>query len=80
VRFTAKGDALYAFLMGWPEIEAAIAELGLGGKSGVGKVRNVELLGHKERLKFTQDAAGLKVEMPAEKPCEYAITLKIAGA
>jgi len=80
VRFTTKSDVLYAFLMGWPETEAAVSELGLGGKLSVGKIRNVELLGHKGRLPFTQDAAGLKVVMPAEKPCEHAVALKIVGA
>src|SRR5271157_344467 len=36
-----------------------------------------EMLGHKGDLKFTQDAEGLKVTMPAEQPCQYAFTLKI---
>jgi hypothetical protein len=39
---------------------------------------NVELLGHRGKLKWSQDAAGLKVAMPAEKPCDLAMTLKIA--
>jgi alpha-L-fucosidase len=37
------------------------------------------MLGHKGDLKFTQDAEGLKVAMPAEQPCQYAFTLKITG-
>jgi alpha-L-fucosidase len=40
----------------------------------------VELLGHRGKLKWTQDASGLKVEMPAEKPSEHAVALKIAMA
>ena len=80
VRFTTKGGALYAFVMGWPEREAAIPTLAVGGKLAVGKIRSVELLGHKGKVKFTQDEAALAVEMPPEKPGEYAITLKIVGA
>jgi alpha-L-fucosidase len=57
--------------MGWPSGEASI-------KSIDKKVHNVELLGHKGKLKWSQDAAGLKVTMPAEKPSDYAVTLKIA--
>ena len=79
VRFTTKGGALYAFVMGWPEKEATVPSLALGGSLAVGKIRNVELLGHRGKVKFTQDATALKVEMPAEKPCDYAITLKIEG-
>ena len=80
IRFTTKGAALYAFVMGWPEREAVVPMLGLGGKLGVGKIRSVNLLGHKGKLKFTQDEAALKVELPAKKPSEYAITLKVVGA
>jgi alpha-L-fucosidase len=80
VRFTTKRGALYAFVMGWPGKEATVPLLALGGSNGVGKIRHVELVGHKGKVKFTQDAAALKVEMPSEKPCDYAITLKIEGA
>ena len=30
-------------------------------------------------LKFTQDADGLKVQLPANKPCDLAYTLKVTG-
>ena len=43
----------------------------------MGKIRNVELLGHKGKLRWTQDEAGLKVEMPEEKPSDHAVTLKV---
>ena len=73
VRFTAKGATLYAFVMGWPERETVIKSL-----ASAGKVANVELLGFKGKLQWAQDESGLKVAMPAEKPCEHAIVLKIA--
>ena len=57
VRFTTKGSTLYAFVMGWPEREAVVPTLALGGEVQVGKIRNVELLGHKGKVKFTQDEA-----------------------
>ena len=43
------------------------------------KVKNVELLGFKSKVKWTQDEKGLTVQMPPEKPCDYAITLRITG-
>jgi hypothetical protein len=46
----------------------------------VPKIRNVELLGHKAKLKWTQDATALKVELPAEKPSDRAVAFKIALA
>ena len=75
VRFTAKGSTLYAFVMGWPDRETVIKSL-----ASAGKIANVELLGFKGKLQWSQDESGLKVAMPAEKPCEHAIALKIAVA
>jgi alpha-L-fucosidase len=80
VRFTTKGSALYAFVMGWAGKEATIPALALGGANSVPKFRNVELLGHKGKLKWTQDAAALKVELPEAKPSDYAAAFKIALA
>ncbi|HEY1338335.1 MAG TPA: alpha-L-fucosidase, partial [Bryobacteraceae bacterium] len=80
VRFTTKGGALYAFVMGWPEREAVVPTLAVGGANRVGKISNVEVLGRRGKLKFVQDETSLRVTMPPEKPCDYAITLKVEGA
>jgi alpha-L-fucosidase len=80
IRFTKKGDALYAFSMGWPARRAKIAALALGGQHGAGKIHNVELLGFKGKLTWNQDTSGLAVEMPADKPSDHAIVLKVIGA
>ncbi len=79
VRFTTKGDTLYAFVMGWPGKEAVIPSLATTAKQGVGKIQNVELLGA-GKVPFTQDETALKVRLPEKQPCEYAIALKINGA
>ncbi len=78
LRFTTKGSTLYAFIMGWPEKEAAIAPLGLKSPQSPGKIHNVSLLGHKGNLKFQQSDDALKVQLPAEKPSDHAVALKIA--
>jgi len=49
-----------------------------GGKNSVPKIRNVELLGHFGKVKFTQDQTGFQAQMPEQKPSDQAITLKIA--
>jgi alpha-L-fucosidase len=78
VRFTAKGNTLYAFVMGWPEKQAVIKPLATTGSATPTKVRNVELLGFKGKVRWTQNDKGLAVQMPEQKPCAHAITLKIA--
>lgn len=80
IRFTKKGDALYAFCMGWPARQAKIGALAPGGQQDAGKIRNVELLGFKGKLNWNQDASGLTVEMPADKPSDHAVVLKVTGA
>jgi alpha-L-fucosidase len=78
VHFTTQGDTLYAISLKWPTDELVIAALGTD-KISAGKIEKVELLGAKAPLAFTQDAAGLHVKFPAEKPCDFAYTLKITG-
>ncbi len=80
IRFTTKGDTLYAIVTDWPGEQAVITSLAVGSKDLLaGKIEKVELLGHPGALAFTQDAEGLKVKFPAEKPCDYAFALKITG-
>jgi len=80
VRFTTKSDTLYAFVMGWPEFRTIIRPLATDTALRVGKIQNVELLGYDGKLDWSQDSSGLKVMMPAQKPCDYAIAFKVTGA
>jgi alpha-L-fucosidase len=80
IRFTTKGSNLYAFVMGWPEKQTVIKPLATNSSVATFKVRNVELLGYKGRLKWTQDEKGLTVQLPDQKPSDHAVTLKLAGA
>ncbi|MGA9056024.1 MAG: alpha-L-fucosidase [Terriglobia bacterium] len=77
VRFTTKGDTMYAFIMGWPEKQAVVKPLATTSTFSPPKIQNVELLGYKDKVRWTQDENGLTVLMPKQKPCDHAITLKI---
>jgi alpha-L-fucosidase len=77
VRFTTKGNTLYAFIMGWPEKEATVKALGTASAQPPGKIGNVELLGHPGRLTWSQEPSGLRVQLPVEKPSDYAVTFKV---
>lgn len=80
VRYTSKGDALYAFLMADPGPRATIAGLAPGGPHAVRRIARVERAGRPQPLQFTQDAKGLTVELPARDPSDLALALKILGA
>jgi alpha-L-fucosidase len=78
VRFTAKGDAVYAFVMGWPtDGKAVIKSMRAGGPHLKKAVARVEMLG-RGALAFKQTSQGLEVTLPTAAPAlPYAIALKI---
>jgi alpha-L-fucosidase len=78
VRFTAKGDTLYAIVLAWPE-ERRVAIKSLGADSAFSKteIKKVALVGSKTKLKWNRGADGLHVDLPAEKPSGRAFALKI---
>ncbi|MGA2482354.1 MAG: alpha-L-fucosidase [Candidatus Acidiferrales bacterium] len=79
VRFTTKGRALYAFVMGWPEKQIVIAPLATTSRYATGKIANVELLGSPAKLEWKQDETGLKIQLPPERPSDHAVAFKISG-
>ena len=78
IRFTTRGNILYAVILAWPGEQAVITSLAIGAESS-GQIENVSLLGHEGKLEFIQDTEGLKIRMPDEQPCDYAFALKITG-
>ncbi len=73
IRFNQKGKVLYVTLMGVPNEDITIKNL----SAAQNKIRRVELLGSKEKLKWKQNADGLKIEKPKTIPNEIAIVFKV---
>jgi alpha-L-fucosidase len=71
VRFTRKGNTLYAIALEWPEEELRLTSL--AGK----EVLKVEMLGLNDPITWKQSGRGLVIEPPAKRPCRYAYTFKI---
>jgi alpha-L-fucosidase len=80
VRFTAGRNAVYAFVMGWPDDgKVLIKSMRAGGGHLKQRVQRVELVGRGGALAFSQTAEGLQVTLPANKPAlPYAFALKVA--
>jgi alpha-L-fucosidase len=72
IRFTTKGDTLFAISLAWPETDLTIKSIGNNKK-----VDSIELLGTTEKLIWKQTPEGLQVKYPAEKPTDYAHILRI---
>jgi alpha-L-fucosidase len=81
MRFTMKGDTLYAFIMVWPEARSTLVKSLATNSPQIGgrKVADVSLLGHGGKIEWSQDGEGLNVKLPGQPPCASAVTLKIKG-
>lgn len=77
IRFTAKDGDVYAWLMAWPE-DGKVTIRSLG--EAAGKITDVTLLGSSGKLEWKQTGQGLDVELPDQKPCQFAWCLKVSGA
>jgi alpha-L-fucosidase len=77
IRFTAKGDTLYAILLDWPEGETAIGSLGAHALSG-GAIERVALLGGPD-LDFRQGADALRLQLPRPAAGAFVPALRIEG-
>jgi alpha-L-fucosidase len=80
VRFTKKGDILYAILLNWPgDGMSVVRSLAKTKGSERNKISSVNLLGCPDKLEWAQTDKGLVVTMPEKKPCDYVYVLKIEG-
>jgi len=77
IRFTTRGDVLYAIALAWPESGQLVVR---SLPQAAGSVLDVRLLGHPAMLEWSQTDAGLVVKLPASKPCDYAYVLKISAS
>ena len=80
VRFTKKGDALYAICLAVPAGEARIKTLGTSAGHSTKPVAHVQLLGNEEPLKCWQAADALVIQRPQSVPNPHALAFKIEFA
>ena len=71
IRFTRKGNVLYAIALEWPEEEVRLPSL--AGK----EVSKVEMLGLNEPIQWKQEGGALVIQPPGKRPCRYAYTFRI---
>jgi alpha-L-fucosidase len=78
IRFTKKGETLYAILLDWPESRrVSIQSLAEHAETASINIRNVKLLGSEDEITWQRDDEGLHVELPESRPCEFASILEI---
>ena len=77
IRFTRKGDALYAIFLDWPSGESAIRSLGTSLLHDAA-IERVDLLGGPE-LQFRRDADALHLTLPPPDAGAFVPALRIRG-
>jgi alpha-L-fucosidase len=81
IRFTTRGDTLYAIVLGRPDgPTVTIRSLGTGTGLHRRAIGKVDLLGGAAPLTWSRDADGLHVQWPADAPGEHAWSLRISPA
>jgi len=76
IRFTTKGDILYAIAMGQPATNTVIKAL--GAKAGNGVIASVEMTGRDEKISWKQESDALVVKPSKSYPSENAVVYKIS--
>ena len=80
IRFTTKGDTLFAFCMDTPAGNISISSLRKNSTINEGKVKSLKMLGSDEKLKWKQGSDALVISKPLKLPdwkvVGFQITLK----
>jgi alpha-L-fucosidase len=76
IRFTAKGNLLYAICLAWPEKDVLVRALANKVLSD-NTIATVSMLGSKDVIKWRQTDDGLALTVPREKPCRHAFVYRI---
>ena len=79
IRFTRKGDDIYASVLGLPSGHVVIRALAVGSPLVTGDPTQVTLLGASGPVKWSRTANGLQIELPDTLPCKSEISFKISG-
>ncbi len=81
IRFTVKGEVLFAIALGWPtDGKILIKSLAENSPHYSGRIRKVELLGAKAELKWMRTTQGLEIQVPDVPPCKYAFSFRIIAS
>jgi alpha-L-fucosidase len=74
IRFNQKGNILYVTVMGVPTENVSVKSL---AKKDIAKIKNIEMLGSKEKLSWKLDSGSLVIEKPKTIPNNIAVVFKI---
>lgn len=82
IRFTRNkaGTVVYAIVLGLPGKDVVVKALGTSSPQSPVRIATVELLGCQDKIRLRQGGSALRVQLPAQMPCDYAIARKVSLA
>jgi alpha-L-fucosidase len=79
IRFTRKGDHIYAITLGVPTGQLLIRAMAMGSPLVTGDPSSITLLGSEEKIQWSRTDRGIAINLPATLPCKSAVCVKISG-
>lgn len=80
IRYTTKGDDLYAIVLAWPNEQVVLPALGSNSKWYGSAIGKVELLGSEQQLEWKREQKGLVIKLGAKpEGLDHAFVFKISG-
>ncbi len=80
IRFTTKGDTLYAISMGMPDGELVIASLSDGNALYEGEIASVEALNGAYVASWSRESDGLHITLKPDAPEQMAYAFRVVGS
>lgn len=80
IRFTTKGNTLYAYCLGKPEQDITIRSLSRSSKLEARAVSSVSMIGSNEKISWKQTASALIIKKPSKLPTWQVTGFKIEFA
>ena len=81
IRFTyrngVEGEFIYATVLAWPDDDRVLVR-SLAGRAGFGvRIGEVDVLGHPDRVEWSVEQDGLRVQLPAQRTSDFGVTVRI---
>jgi len=77
IRFTTKGNALYAFLLDVPAGNITIKSLRKNSNYKLKKIHSIRMLGSTEKLNWQQTGDALLIKRPTQLPAWKVLGFKV---
>jgi len=80
IRFTSRWKTLYAIALDWPKATRQLLVKSLNTQDallGKGEIAEVSLLGSDAKLHWQHDSTGLTIQLPPQKPGDFAYVFKL---